>query len=131
MSAFKDQLRRDHEAVFFNEDEFGETSLYTPLGGSPVSLPAIWTLQEEDEDRLAEGSSVSRFAKVDLLRSKLAPLSRADGLPVPAQGDLLQNEAGELFAVVRKLSSDSYSVSVRVEERERRSIGAILERVLR
>lgn len=50
---FKDQLKKDSAAVFFNTSHFGEEIVYTPYGGSAKTIRAM--VNRNPSDPMAEG----------------------------------------------------------------------------
>lgn len=61
----KDVIASDIDAVFFNDDEFSETAIYTPIGGAPAfSVDIITTAGESlSFSGLATASRAQVFIK--------------------------------------------------------------------
>lgn len=64
---FKQQLPQDGLNSFLNLDEFAESIVYTPSGGSPKEIKAIVTRSRLQPDDQAQGRQMSRQCIIEIM----------------------------------------------------------------
>ena len=62
--AFKDKLAVDARNVILNKDEFAETVIYTPKGGSPKSIEGIVSRSQADSNEQDQGRMLHRQCEI-------------------------------------------------------------------
>ena len=107
---FKEQLATDAANVFFNEDEFAETVLFTPQGGLSVYAKAIITYDAEPTN--ARGGTATEA----MISFPVAIVGN------PVYGDSVMVGA-EYWKVINQVSRDAAVVvlSIRKERSEKAS----------
>ena len=105
---FKESLASDAKAVFLNTDEYADSVTYTPVSGTPSTIPCVLLFGMEQSQGRGGVSSVAD-----------ALVARSD-VDIPAYGDTitLDDVVWKVVAILAKDSAVS-QLSLRKDKSER------------
>ena len=93
MTTFKEQMTEDLKTVFYNNSEFADSAVFTPLSGIPVPCDVI-----VDHDVLiqADGYDVNMATLGTTVTAQVSDVGK------PARGDTFAiNDSGTVYTVQR------------------------------
>jgi len=112
---FKEQLVEDAKDVFLNEDGgFVEDVVYTPYGGSPVTIKAVVTRTTLQTNQQGSNAIVGRDAEIEVLNDADDGITSVDKGRDVVSMSVRRGESSVSWSVVEVISKDEAMFHLKV-----------------